>query len=204
MYSIQLAPEDTEEYIEYLISVGRLDEAAVKLAQIVNQDDFVSKHGKSNHQLWNELCDLISKNPAKIKSLNVDAIIRGGLRRYTDQLGPLWNSLADYYVRSGLFERVYYFHYLYIIITFYILQHILFIKMLYFILSFNIYIIQARDIYEEAIQTVTTVRDFTQVFDAYAQFEELSLKKLIEEAAKNPTEEGKDNVYINVYINSIC
>jgi pre-mRNA-splicing factor SYF1 len=46
--------------------------------------------------------------------------------RYTDQLGQLWNSLADYYIRSGLFER-------------------------------------ARDIYEEAIQTVTTVRDFTQV-----------------------------------------
>ncbi|OAD60169.1 Pre-mRNA-splicing factor SYF1 [Eufriesea mexicana] len=141
---LKLAPEDTEEYIEYLISIERLDEAAVKLAQIVNQDDFVSKHGKSNHQLWNELCDLISKNPSKIKSLNVDAIIRGGLRRYTDQLGPLWNSLADYY---------------------------------------------ARDIYEEAIQTVTTVRDFTQVFDAYAQFEELSLSKRMEEAAKYPTED---------------
>ncbi|XP_012349113.1 pre-mRNA-splicing factor syf1 homolog isoform X2 [Apis florea] len=141
---LKLAPEDTEEYIEYLRSIGRLDEAAVKLAQIVNQDDFISKHGKSNHQLWNELCDLISKNPSKIKSLNVDAIIRGGLRRYTDQLGPLWNSLADYY---------------------------------------------ARDIYEEAIQTVTTVRDFTQVFDAYAQFEELSLSKRMEEAAKNPTED---------------
>lgn len=48
------------------------------------------------------------------------------LYSYTDQLGQLWNSLADYYIRSGLFER-------------------------------------ARDIYEEAIQTVTTVRDFTQV-----------------------------------------
>lgn len=31
---------------------------------------------------------------------------------------------------------------------------------------------QARDVYEEAIQTVVTVRDFTQVFDSYAQFEE--------------------------------
>lgn len=50
------------------------------------------------------------------------------LFRYTDQLGQLWNSLADYYIRGGLFER-------------------------------------ARDIYEEAIQTVTTVRDFTQVSD---------------------------------------
>ena len=103
------------------------------MAHIVNTDDFVSKHGKSKHQLWNELCELISKNPTKVRleqsissllycmfhfvmglsflklnfrSLNVEAIIRGGLRRYTDQLGHLWNSLADYYVRSGLFERV--------------------------------------------------------------------------------------------------
>ena len=54
---------------------------------------------------------------------------------------------------------------------------------------------QARDIYEEAIQTVTTVRDFTQVFDAYAQFEELSLSKRMEEAAgnPNPTEEGNSD-----------
>lgn len=104
--------------------------------------------------MWNELCDLISKNPEKIHSLNVDAIIRGGLRRYTDQLGHLWNSLANYYVRSGLFDR-------------------------------------ARDIYEEAIQTITTVRDFTQVFDAYAQFEELSLSKRMEEVAnlQSPTED---------------
>lgn len=151
---LKLSPEDTEEYIDYLISIDKLDEAAVKLAQIVNNEHFQSKHGKSNHQLWNELCELISKNPDKIHTLNVDAIIRGGLRRYTDQLGHLWNSLADYYVRSGLFDR-------------------------------------ARDIYEEAIQTVTTVRDFTQVFDAYAQFEELSLSKKMEEIAKksNPTED---------------
>lgn len=53
-------------------------------------------------------------------------------------MGSLWNSLAEFYIRSGLFER-------------------------------------ARDIYEEAISTVTTVRDFTQVFDAYAQFQELIL-----------------------------
>ncbi|XP_075214335.1 pre-mRNA-splicing factor SYF1 fand isoform X2 [Lycorma delicatula] len=146
---LKLCPEDTEDYIDYLISVDRLDEAAVKLAYIVNKEDFVSKHGKSNHQLWNEL------------SLNVDAIIRGGLRRYTDQLGHLWNSLADYYVRSGLFER-------------------------------------ARDIYEEAIQTVTTVRDFTQVFDAYAQFEELSLSKRMEEAAKSPNTTEEDDIDVEL------
>ena len=132
------------EFVDYLKTVDRLDDAAVLLGKIVNDHNFVSKKGKSNHTLWHELCELISKNPHKIKSLNVDAIIRGGLRRYTDQVGHLWNSLADYYIRSGLFER-------------------------------------ARDTYEESIQTVTTVRDFTHVFDAYAQFEELALAKRMEE-----------------------
>lgn len=160
---LKLCPENAEEYIEYLISIDRLDDASVKLAQIVDNENFQSKHGKSNHQLWNELCELISKNPDKVHSLNVDAIIRGGLRRYTDQLGHLWNSLADYYVRSGLFDR-------------------------------------ARDIYEEAIQTVTTVRDFTQVFDAYAQFEELSLNKRMEEVAKNitPTEDEETDLELRL------
>ena len=48
----------------------------------------------------------MSKNPEKIHSLNVEDIIRGGLKRFTDQLGQLWCSLADYYTRSGLFDRV--------------------------------------------------------------------------------------------------
>ena len=81
--------------------------------------------------------------------------------RYTDQLGHLWNSLADYYIRSGLFER-------------------------------------ARDIYEEAIQTVTTVRDFTQVFDAYAQFEELNLKHFMDEVDKKPQPSEDDDIELSL------
>ena len=76
-------------------------------------------------------------------------------------MGHLWNSLADYYIRSGLFER-------------------------------------ARDIYEEAIQTVLTVRDFTQVFDAYAQFEELALSKKMEEVAELEQPQQEDEVEIEL------
>jgi pre-mRNA-splicing factor SYF1 len=49
---------------------------------------------------------MISKNPEKVHSLKVEPIIRQGIKRYTDQTGLLWNSLADYYTRSGLFEKV--------------------------------------------------------------------------------------------------
>lgn len=80
---LKLCPENTEEYINYLVKFERLDEAAQQLSVVVDNEHFSSKCGKSNHQLWNELCDLISKNPDKVTSLNVDAIIRSGLRRYT-------------------------------------------------------------------------------------------------------------------------
>jgi pre-mRNA-splicing factor SYF1 len=152
---LKVMPEDAEMYIDYLKSIDRLDEAATRLAELVNQEDFVSKDGKSNHQLWHELCDLISQNPDKVKSLPVEAIIRGGLRRFTDQLGQLWCSLADYFIRSGHFEK-------------------------------------ARDIYEEAIQTVTTVRDFGQVFDAYAQFEESMISAKMETISEMGATEEED------------
>ena len=57
-------------------------------------------------QLWNELCELIAENPNKVTSLKIEPIIRQGLKRYTDQIAALWNSLADYYVRGAHMERV--------------------------------------------------------------------------------------------------
>lgn len=47
----QLQKENTEEYIDYLISIGWLDEAAIRLADIINDETFVSKDGKSKHQV---------------------------------------------------------------------------------------------------------------------------------------------------------
>ena len=64
----------------------------------------MSKVGKSKHQLWHELCDLISQNPESITSLKVDPIIRGGIAQFTDSRGQLWNALADYHIRAGHFD----------------------------------------------------------------------------------------------------
>ena len=38
--------------------------------------------------------------------VQVDAIIRSGLARFTDEVGRLWCKLAEYYTRLGQFERV--------------------------------------------------------------------------------------------------
>jgi len=152
---LKLQSENAEEFIDYLIEIDHLDEATRRLVDIINKEDFVSKAGKSKHQLWNELCELISKNPDKVTSLKMEPIIRQGIKHYSDQVGQLWNSLADYYVRSGNFEKV-------------------------------------RDIYEEAIQTVLTARDFSQIFDAYAQFEEKMVSARMETVAESGLSEDTD------------
>ncbi|GKV51849.1 hypothetical protein SLEP1_g58473 [Rubroshorea leprosula] len=97
--------------------------------------EFLLNSSKTKHRLWLELCDLLTTHAPEVSGLNVDAIIRGGIRRFTDEVGRLWTSLADYYIRRSLFEK-------------------------------------ARDIFEEGMTTVVTVRDFSVIFDAYSQFEE--------------------------------
>ena len=73
----------------------------------------------------------------------MDAVIRGGIRKFTDEVGRLWTSLAEYYIRRNLHEK-------------------------------------ARDIFEEGMTTVVTVRDFSVIFDSYAQFEESMLAHKME------------------------
>ncbi|VDK26455.1 unnamed protein product [Anisakis simplex] len=50
----------------------------------------------------------------------------------------------------------------------------------------------ARDVYEEAIVSVKTVRDFTQIFDAYANFAERSTAAKMDEINKSETMNQKE------------
>ncbi|GLC45042.1 hypothetical protein PLESTB_001462400 [Pleodorina starrii] len=102
---LKLEPTHAEEYIAYLKAKGRWSEAAQKLAELLNDDTFRSLEGKSKHALWLELCDIITKHPKDVAGMRVDAILRGGIRRFTDEVGRLWTSLADYYIRRSMFEK---------------------------------------------------------------------------------------------------
>ncbi|KAK4397071.1 Pre-splicing factor SYF1 [Sesamum angolense] len=58
---------------------------AERLAGVLNDDQFFSIKGKTKHRLWLELCDLLTQHASEISGLNVDAIIRGGIRKFTDE-----------------------------------------------------------------------------------------------------------------------
>ncbi|POO03693.1 Signal transduction response regulator [Trema orientale] len=153
-------PSHIEDFIEFLINSSLWQESAERLASVLNDDQFYSIKGKTKHRLWLELCDLLTKHATKVSGLNVDAIIRGGIRKFTDEVGRLWTSLAEYYIRRNLHEK-------------------------------------ARDIFEEGMTTVVTVRDFSVIFDSYAQFEESMLAHKMENIDLSDDEEEEGDVEEN-------
>lgn len=77
-------PEDREEFVDFLHETGQLDSAALELAKIVNDEKFQSVQGKTAYQLWQDLVNLVSKNPMQVKSLPAEPLIRQGIKRYDD------------------------------------------------------------------------------------------------------------------------
>lgn len=154
---LQLEPSHAEVFIEWLKAKGRWSEAAKKLTAVLNDENFRSVSGKSKHQLWLELSDIITRHPEDVKGMHVESILRGGIRRFTDEVGRLWTSLADFYIRQGMFEK-------------------------------------ARDVYEEGLGSVVTVRDFGLIFDAFAAFEEslITAKMQEDETTLAFLEDGSD------------
>ncbi|KAL1976058.1 hypothetical protein VTN31DRAFT_4450 [Thermomyces dupontii] len=155
---MQIHPENAEDYIELLVDLGYYTEAVKKYIDILNDPKFQSKHVKSHFQLWTEMVDLLVSKAKQIDAsphsgIDVDAIIRSGIDRFSDQRGRLWAGLATYWIARGNFEK-------------------------------------ARDVFEEGITTVMTVRDFTLIFDSYVEFEESVISSLMDEAAKR-SKEGK-------------
>jgi pre-mRNA-splicing factor SYF1 len=154
---LQYDPSHREELVNYLEQISQYEEAAQQLSICINDESFVPLSGSTKHQLWMRLCDLCASHPVETsRALKVDAVIRSGINRFSDEVGRLWTRLADYYIRLGQFEK-------------------------------------ARDIYEEAMQSVVTVRDFTLIFDSYLKCEESILMATMREAEEidKDLEQGK-------------
>jgi len=161
---MQVHPEDAEEFIELLVSEGKHEEAARKWIEVLDNPRFKSKEAKSHFQMWSELCDLLVTHARKIKGIEVEKIVRSGISKFSDQRGKLWTSLGTYWITKGDFERV---------------RTVCPTGDTLCVLTCCG---QARDAFEEGITTVMTVRDFTQIFDSYTEFEESVIGSLMEAA----------------------
>lgn len=102
---MQVHPEDAEDFIELLLTLGHFNEAAKKYIEILDNPRFKSRALKSHFQLWSELCDLLVTHARDIKGIPVEKIIRSGIIKFSDQKGKLWTSLATYWITKGDFER---------------------------------------------------------------------------------------------------
>ncbi|KTW27084.1 hypothetical protein T552_02576 [Pneumocystis carinii B80] len=147
---IMIFPEMIEEFIQLLLDIECYTEAAFQYISLLNNPKFQSLEGKSNFHYWVEFSKLIATHADKIEGVLVEKVIRSAIKRFTDQQGTFFTSLATHFITIGDFEK-------------------------------------ARDIFEEGLITVVTVRDFTQIFDAYAEFEE----SIISQALEEMTEEDK-------------
>lgn len=149
-----MEPLKKDEFIEYLVQRESWVEAVKQLVDVVNDENYVSKH-KTKQQFWIQLCDIISQHSDKLfNEIPLEPILRGGMKKFNNDIGKLWTSLADIYIRSGMFDK-------------------------------------ARDIFEEGMNTVVTVKDFTQIWDAYAKFED-SFIALQMQALENGEEEDDE------------
>lgn len=159
---ILVEPSAVEEFIEwvfarlltvrYLVAVGKYDEAAVQLCRIINDEKYQSRDGTTKQQLWNELMDILVKHPESITSIRIDSVIRNGIKRFPQEQGRWWCMFAEYYNRLNNNEK-----------------------------ARDMWAIPAvlRRSYEEAIQSVSSVRDFSMVYDAYVQSEMRLLEVLM-------------------------
>ena len=153
---IQLKPQHTLDYIDFLLKHDLLEEALQLYVKVLDDENLVAqKQKKTRFELWMELSEFLAKHPDRAQSLGKapDELLRHAIRKYTEESGRLWVLLADYYTRLGLFGK-------------------------------------SRDVFEEALAQLTSVRDFGVIFNAYLKFEEAMLDQDDEDSEDDEEAEG--------------
>ena len=152
---IQLHPEQMEDFIDLLVQEGKYTEAVQRYILVLNNPRFRSKEAKGPFQLWTEMLEVLIDHARLIPNPI-----------------PLPNGTSmdvERIVRSGL-QR------------FPDQKGILWVGLARYYINLGAYE-RARDIFEEGITTVMTVRDFSVVFDTYAEAEEALIGIKMDESA---------------------
>ncbi|TKA21965.1 Pre-mRNA-splicing factor syf1 [Salinomyces thailandicus] len=165
---IQTHPEYVEDLIELLAQEKKYAEAVQRYIEILNNPRFKSKEAKGPFQHWTEMLELLIDHARAIPD---PVPMRDGSTIAVETI-----------IRSGL-QR------------FSDQRGILWVGLARYYINLGAYE-RARDIFEEGITTVMTIRDFSVVFDTYAEAEEALISIKLEESAarqqKGKVEEAAD------------
>ena len=101
----KLNPDAREEFVYFMIKNEQFNQASKLIIDILNDDMFNSKLGKSKYHYWLLLCEMIETYPEQVKELDCESIIRNGLTKYTDEIGRLWVALSNFYIKLGVFGK---------------------------------------------------------------------------------------------------
>ena len=155
---LKFNPDYKEKFVHYLVAIKEFNYAIELIIEILNDENFFSKENKSQYYYWVMICQIINNYPECINSnknekyIDIDKLIRHGIKKYTDEVGNLWVTLGNYYIKIGLIDK-------------------------------------AREIFEEALEKVLTVRDFSLVFNSYLSFEQNLMKQNIFNAVDDDEDE---------------
>ncbi|KAK4544935.1 pre-mRNA-splicing factor syf1 [Oleoguttula mirabilis] len=152
---IQTHPENVEDFIELLAQEKKYTEAVQRYIEILNNPRFRSKEAKGPFQHWTEMLELLIDHARHIPN---PVPLPDGSTMAVEKI-----------IRSGL-QR------------FPDQRGILWVGLARYYINLGAYE-RARDIFEEGITTVMTVRDFSVVFDTYAEAEEALISIKLEDSA---------------------
>ncbi|KAI9355904.1 pre-mRNA-splicing factor syf1 [Zopfochytrium polystomum] len=175
-----------EDYVELLLeslNPPRYAEAARVLATVLEDSKFVSRKGKPVFQLWTEFCDLVCEHADEMSVPTSDSLLgssninsRGSNTKVGGGIGLVEPLDVEKVIRSGISRFTDQVGRLWNALARWWVARGEFDR--------------ATDVYEEAMVKVKTVRDFTMVFDAYAEFEESLISAKM--AALSSREEDED------------
>ncbi|ORX48364.1 TPR-like protein [Piromyces finnis] len=182
---LKLDAGNTEDYIQLLLSMNppKYTEAVKMLSGIVENPKFISKYGKSPYQLWIELCELLCDHADELETVGLNSNIlilnsNGMTSGTNNKIGMVEQLDVEKIIRSGIARFSDQVGILWnSLARWWILKQ-----------EFE----KARDIYEEAMTKVNTVKDFTYIFDAYSQFEEKIISMKMEQLNEEEDDDEND------------
>ncbi len=185
-------------------------EAALLYCEILNDVDFLSVQGMTRHELWMKLANVCTEHPEEVSEAGIDfeGIVRAVLKPQVENAGNKSNSSSSGFgwdvfdnqatsnsgkndeeenqkqkiieqrnqLQASLGE----------------MEGTLWMKLAQFHIRMGEFEL-ARSIYEEAMESVMRVRDFSLIFDGYIKFEEGVIEAMMEMMDDEKEEEIDEN-----------